>query len=96
MLRVVIILNKENHRLVCQFNNGEIRDLDILPIVSKHKHINGVENILKNDVFESVKIGEFGEILWLNIVKTNTNEGDIYWDYDISPEFAYSESKRLK
>ena len=96
MIRVVKILNKENFRLVCQFNNGDIRELDVFPLVTKHKHIVGVEDILKNDVFDNVQIGEFGEILWSNIVKDQTTESNLYWDYDISPEFAYAESISLK
>jgi len=92
MLRVIEIVEKNSYSLVCKFNNGIVKNLNILPIIENHKHINGVQNLLNESLFNKVRIGEFGEIVWDKIVITNQNGIDIFWDYDISPEFAYENS----
>jgi hypothetical protein len=92
MLRVVEIIEKTPYTLVCKFNNGVVNKLDILTLIENHKHIDGVQNILIESVFNTVRIGEFGEIVWNKIVKSTQDGEDIYWDYEISPEFAYENS----
>jgi hypothetical protein len=39
--------------------------------------------------FNKVRIGESGEIVWGNIVKTEQKVEILFWDNDISHEFAY-------
>ncbi|MEI6751916.1 MAG: hypothetical protein WCK78_01990 [Paludibacter sp.] len=92
MIRVIEIIDKTPYTLVCKFNNGIVKKIDILPIIENHKHIVGVQNLLNESVFNTVRIGEFGEIVWDKIVKSSRNGEDITWDYDISPEFAYENS----
>lgn len=92
MIRIVEIMDKRCYTLVCKFNNGMIKRLDILPIIENHKQLDGVQNLLIESVFNTVRIGEFGEIVWDKIVKNSQNAEVIYWDYDISPEFAYENS----
>ena len=96
MLRVVEIIEKTPYSLVCKFNNNIVKKLDILPVIENHKHLDGVQNILIESVFKTVRIGEFGEIVWDKILKTNQNGIDVYWDYDISPEFAFENSNLIK
>lgn len=92
MIRVTEIVDKSDYSLLCKFNDGAVRKLDILPIIENHKHLKGVERLLNKSIFENVRIGEFGEIVWDRIVQTTDNGVEIYWDYDISPEFAYENS----
>jgi len=92
MLRVIEIVEASPYYLQCKFNNGAIQKLDVKPIIEHHKHLNGVENLLNETVFNNVSIGEFGEIVWSEIVKTVEDGKEIKWDYDISPEFAYQNS----
>lgn len=89
MLRITEIIEKSPYYLVCKFNNGEVKKLEIMPIIENHKHLDGVESILNVGVFYNVQIGDFGEIVWNKIVKTNQNGVETLWDYDISPEYAY-------
>ena len=88
-MRVTEIIEKSSYSLVCKFNNGVVKKLDILPIIENHKQLEGVQNLLNESVFNTVRIGEFGEIVWDKIVRNSHNAEEIYWDYDISPEFAY-------
>jgi hypothetical protein len=92
MIRVVEIIEKTSYKLVCKFNNGMIKTLDVLPIIENHKQLNGVQKLLNDSVFNTVRIGEFGEIVWDKIVMTTQNGEEMYWDYDISPEFAFENS----
>ena len=92
MLRVLEIVESSPYYLYCKFNNGVIKKLDVKPIIENHMHLNGVEDLLNETVFKTVKIGEFGEIVWVDIVKTVQDGKEIKWDYDISPEFAYQNS----
>jgi hypothetical protein len=89
MIRIIQITVIPHYNLICKFNSGAIKKLDILPIIEQHKHLTGVESLLNEEIFKNVKIGQFGEILWEKIVRTEYNGQLMCWDYDISPEFAY-------
>ena len=69
MIRITEIIGNTSYSLVCKFNNGVIKKLDILPIIENHKHIDGVQTLLNESVFNTVRVGEFGEIVWDKIVK---------------------------
>lgn len=77
--------------LKCRFNSGEVKTIDVYPVIQNHIYINGVSDILKEEIFKTVKIGQFGELLWSHIVKEENS--DTYFDYDISPDFVFENSK---
>jgi hypothetical protein len=89
MIRITDIKVTPPYNLICRFNSGDIKQLDVLPIIKQHKHLIGVEKLLNEEVFKKVRIGEFGEIVWDKIVITEHNGEQICWDYDISPEYAF-------
>jgi len=92
MIRITNIKVTPHYNLICKFNSGAVKTLDVLPIIEHHKHLAGVENLLNEDIFKNVRIGEFGEIVWDKIVVTEHNGQVFCWDYDISPEYAYQNS----
>ena len=96
MLRITEIIEISPYYLVCSFNNGIVKKLELLPIIENHKHLNGVQNLLDETTFSHARIGEFGEIVWDGIVKTTENNIVTLWDYDISPEYAFQNSTTLK
>lgn len=89
MIRITEIKVAPNYKLICRFNSGDIKNLDVLPIIEQHKHLMGVEKLLNKNVFNNVRIGEFGEIVWNKIVTTEHKGQVVCWDYDISPEYAF-------
>jgi len=92
MIRLNEVHILKPYELICKFNNGAVRLLDVLPIINQQLHHEGVSDLLNEKNFANVEIGEFGEITWRKIVKS-TKDGEIeYWDYDISPEFAFYNS----
>lgn len=95
MLRIIDIIEVSPYYLVCKFNNGIIKKLDILPIIEQHKHLNGVERLLDDTIFNKARIGEFGEIVWDKIVVTIQDNKEVIWDYDISPEYAYQNAMTI-
>lgn len=92
MLRVIEIIEVSPYYLQCRFSNGAIRKLDVLPLIERQKHLDGLDKLLVPSVFKTVRIGGFGEIVWDKIVRTVQDKQEIIWDYDISPEFAYQNS----
>ena len=92
MLRITEIIEKSPYYLVCRFNNGIVKKLELLPIIENHKHLNGVQNLLDETTFSHARIGE---IVWDGIVKTTENNVVTLWDYDISPEYAFQNSTTL-
>jgi len=96
MLRVIELVEVSPYYLLCKFNNGEIRKLDVLPIIEHHKHLEGIDSLLTEVIFAQARVGDFGEIVWDKIIKTLENGVEMSWDYDISPEFAYENSILIK
>ncbi len=89
MLRVIEIVPIAPFVLRCKFNNLVVKSLEIKSIIENHKHINGVESLLNEEIFNNAGIGEFGEIVWRKIVRGSYNGVETLWDYDISPEYVY-------
>ncbi len=87
MLRVVKILSIKPYTISCLFNNGARKSIDVSPLLKKHNHLEGIEKLKDEKVFNTASIGQFGEIYWPDII-LNPTTGDI-WNYDISPEFIY-------
>ncbi len=90
MRKVIKIELKDNHQIVCCFDNEELRVLD-LSSTTNDKYS---QKILSDEtIFKTAKIGVFGEIYWSNIAEIKDVDGRVQsCNYDISPEFAYFNS----
>jgi hypothetical protein len=44
MLRINKIINIEPYQITGMFNDGQVKKLDIFPIIQKHIHLKGVES----------------------------------------------------
>lgn len=86
MFKVKKIVEVKPYSIVCELNNGVLKKLEILPLIEKHSNFKGIDQLKDIATFESVAIGEMGEIFWKNIITTSSNE---IWNYDISPEFIF-------
>lgn len=86
MFKVKKIIEVKPYSIVCELNNGILKRLDILPLIEKHSNFKGIDQLKDKTTFESVAIGEMGEIFWKNIITIEKNEK---WNYDISPEFIF-------
>ena len=86
MFKVKKIVEVTPYSIVCELNNGVLKKLEILPMIEKHSNFKGIDQLKDKATFESVAIGEMGEIFWKNIITTSNNEK---WNYDISLEFIF-------
>lgn len=95
MIKIIRVFIENPFQLVCEFSNKEVRLLNVLPILEQHKHLNGVSSLFKEENLAKVEIGDLGELTWRKIVISEYNGVTTCWDYDISPEFAYLNSKQI-
>jgi len=87
------IVKIEGFSLLCKFNNGELRELDVKKVLAHKEDDEYVNRILTPTVFPSVKIGEIGQLLWENVARMQDYDGKwIPCEYDMSPEFVYHNS----
>ncbi|WP_310559480.1 hypothetical protein [Flavobacterium sp.] len=86
MFKVKKIVAVRPYSIVCEMNTGILKKLEILPLIEQHSNFKGIEQLKDKATFESVAIGEMGEIFWENIITFSDNEK---WNYDISPEFIF-------
>ncbi len=95
MIKVISIEKIEPYYLVCRFNNQVVKKLDIYPLIQQHKNLQGIDQLMANEIFNKARIGEMGEIVWDKIITTKHLNETIVWDYDISPEFAYEHASLI-
>jgi hypothetical protein len=83
-----------NYTLRCEFNTGEVRIFNLQKSLDKNNRF--VRKVLSPEVFEKVKLGDFGELYWDEIGEIKELNGSISsCNYDISPEFVYAHSEVL-
>lgn len=96
MIKPIKILSAKPYSIVCIFSSGETRTLNMEPFLEAQKNIKGINRLFDEKVFSQVSIGEVGQLLWKDVVTMINEKGEITpCEYDISPEFAYSQSTPL-
>ena len=94
MLKIKNISLMPNYTLRCVFNTGEVRIFNLQKSLDKNNRF--VRKVLSLEVFEKVKLGDFGELYWDEIGEIKELNGSISsCNYDISPEFVYAHSEVL-
>lgn len=87
------IVEVNSFSIVCKFNNGEVRKLEVDKIFADKLNDTYIQKILTKAVFDSVKIGDFGQLYWENVAQMKDLDGSmISCEYDMSPEFVYYDS----
>ena len=95
MRKIINIDLSTPYVIICTFENGEIRNLDLEKVLDKTNKY--AIKIFNEKVFKTGAIGENGEILWENTAEIKTIEGDIIpCAYDICPDFAYINSTKIE
>ncbi len=94
MNRVVNISFQEPFKILCVFNNGEQRILDIEQVLDTEQEY--AKKVFDQKVFNKAKVGAFGEIFWEGIAEMKDLNGSVIpCQYDICPDFAYLKSKPI-
>lgn len=90
------ILRVESFTIVCKFNNGEVRKLEVDKVFANKLDDVYIWKVLTQPVFDLVKIGEFGQLYWENVAQMKDLDGSmIPCEYDMSPEFVYHNSTSI-
>ena len=94
MNKIINISLQEPFKILCYFNNGEQRILDLKQALNpKQKY---TKKVFDQKVFNQAKIGSFGEIFWEGIAEMKDLNGNVIpCEYDICPDFAYLNSKPI-
>ena len=96
MLKLKEIVEINFFSIICKFTNGEVRKLEIDKILEAKKEDLYVKKILMPVVFNSVKIGELGQLYWDNVAQIKDENGILRpCEYDMSPEFVYYNSQLI-
>ncbi len=91
MLKIQSIKILDSHKILCVFNTGETRILDITLSLDSNNLF--VKKLINQEVFKKAKLGQFGEIYWEEIGEIQELDGTISsCDYDISPQFVFYNS----
>ncbi len=82
----------ENNQIICFFESGEVRLLDLSSVRDKY-----IDKILGDKkILMSAKIGVFGELYWDKMAEIRELNGNITpCEYDLSPEFIYANSQAV-
>ncbi len=91
MKKIIDISFKEPYKILCYFNDGEKRMLDLKQILDPQQKYE--KKVFNESIFYRAKVGDFGEIYWDNLAEIKDFDGNyIPCEYDISPELIYSNS----
>lgn len=97
MIKVTQIIEVKPFYIICKFNTGETKVFTLNEAMEDKSENRFVKKIKQEDVFAKVKIGEFGQLYWENSAEMKDEKGNTFiCEYDMSPEFVYHHSKKLK
>jgi hypothetical protein len=86
MIKVVEILDVNLDHIICRLSNDDIKKVNLKPLISNHRHLNGIEKMDNSEYIQLAQIGFCGEIFWPETIISSA--GDT-WNYDISPEYIF-------
>lgn len=94
MIKTLEILSVNLFSIICKFNTGEIKVLEMDKVLSTTDKYS--KQILDPTKIKLVKIGEFGQLYWENMAEMRDIDGKmIPCEYDLSPEFVYANSSPI-
>ena len=96
MIKAVEILEIIPFKVVCKFNTGEIKQIELASMIKNSNQYVNKKKLLEEAFFKQASIGVFGELYWKNAAYfRNENNELIPCEYDLSPEFIYYNSDKL-
>ena len=61
MIRIDKIIEIAPYYVDCLFNTGELKRIEVLPMILNHQHLNGIDQLKDHSIFEKALIGEMGD-----------------------------------
>ncbi len=95
MKKIIEISFEFSYKILCIFNNGENRILDLEKVLDKEGKYS--KKIFENETFRQAKIDSFGGNCWEGVAEIRNLKGEIEpCEYDMSPKWVYRNSVSLK
>lgn len=96
MIKAVEIINVNPYNVVCKFNNGEVRQINLEKIILESNSFVNKQKLLDPPFFKQAAIGNLGQLYWANAASFKDENGkNINCEFDLSPEFIYHNSINL-
>lgn len=96
MIKAVEILKISPFKVVCRFNTGEIKQIELESVINNSNQYVNKKKLLDEEFFKQVSIGVFGELYWENAAYFKNENGELIpCEYDLSPEFVYYNSCKI-
>ena len=93
MIKTLEVIEAKPDILICKFNNGETRRLDLNQILKTQTKDIFLQIIIEKNKNKTVKIGEFGQLCWENAAHMKDLDGKSFeCEYDMSAEIVYHNS----
>lgn len=91
MHKITKIIFQDPFKILCWFENGEKRIVDLEEILDKNNKYG--KKIFEGNTFKQVQIDPFGGLYWDGIAEMKDWDGNtIPCEYDVSPELIYMKS----
>lgn len=95
--RILEIISTEPYQVTCLFTDGQIRLVNLKPLLDSWKQDTRTAPLLNFDVFKQVSVSEHGTLHWTNVlVHLPFLPPDLqYQPYDLDPDVLYEGSLYL-
>ena len=96
MIKATEIITINPFKIVCRFNNGEVKQIDLENVINSANQFVNKKKLLEKEFFKQAAIGQFGELYWENAAYFKNENGELIpCEYDLSPEFIYHNSNKI-
>ena len=93
MIKPIKIIDVKPYEIVCEFNNGEVKKINIDHVLKNNNATVDTQKVMKPDFFVTVALGDLGQLYWNNAAKMKDDKGNYFTcEYDVSPEYIYFHS----
>ena len=97
MIKAVEIIEVKPYEVICKFNNGEMRQINMQPIILSSNDFVNKQKLLEPNFFKQAAIGAFGQLYWADAAYFKNEKGELVnCEFDLSPEFIYYNSQLIR
>ena len=94
MIKAVEIIDVKPYEVICKFNNGELRQINMKKIIMESNDFVNKQKLLEPEFFKQATIGTFGQLYWADAAFFRNENGELVnCEFDLSPEFIFHNSK---
>ena len=93
MIKAVEIIDVNQYNIICKFNNGEVKQINLEKFILESNSFVNKQKLLDPLFFKQAEIGNLGQLYWANAAYFKDENGNkMSCEFDLSPEFIYHNS----